>query len=67
MPTTRSLALSTTSFIRVRALLPESVALIARKLVLKMTTAPCRSRASASVRPIVPISGVLKTAVGISV
>lgn len=63
-PTTRSLAVSTTSFIRVRSLLPESVWRSALNSLRKTVISPKRSRACASLRPTVPMLGWVNTAVG---
>ena len=47
-PTTRSVLVSTTSFISVRSLLPESVCLSALNSLRKIVTSPYSSRACAS-------------------
>ncbi len=47
-PTTRSLAVSTTSFMSVRSVLPESVCLSALNSLRKIVTAPNFSRAACS-------------------
>ena len=63
-PTTRSLAVSTTSFMRVRSALPLRVCFSALNSLRNTVMAPKALRACSSVWPTVPMLGCVKTAVG---